>query len=199
MKLHFALASPFVRKVLACAIIRGIADRIEKVDTNPHASPADLLRDNPLSKVPALVTDDGLALFESDVICEYLDSIGDAPALFPPAGPARWRALRLQALADGIMHAGVQRRMQITLPQDEGRAAYFARQREVTKRAVDVLEQEAETLEGAPTIGTVAVGCALGYLDFRFPDEAWRPGHPKVTAWYEKAAKQAWLTQTAPA
>ena len=109
MKLHYSSASPYVRKVMAVAIARGLDGRIEKIATNPHVSPPELLADNPLSKVPALVTDDGLALFDSPVICEYLDSLGDAPALFPPAGRARWVALRLQAIGDGILDAAVSR------------------------------------------------------------------------------------------
>ena len=88
MKLHYSPASPYVRKVMACAIARGIDGLIETVATNPHVSPAGLLADNPLSKVPALVTDDGIAVHDSPVICEYLDTIGDAAPLFPPTGSA---------------------------------------------------------------------------------------------------------------
>ena len=92
MKIAYSAASPYVRKVMACAIARGIGGRIETwaVGTTDPA----LLPVNPLSKVPTLVTDDGESLFDSPVICEYLDSLGDSPALFPAAGPARWTALR---------------------------------------------------------------------------------------------------------
>ena len=88
MKLHYSPASPYVRKVMVCAIARGIGGLLEKVSTNPHQSPADLLADNPLSKVPALVTKDGTAIYDSPVICEYLDTIGSAAPLFPPTGSA---------------------------------------------------------------------------------------------------------------
>src|SRR5215218_2000760 len=95
VRLNHSAASPYVRKVMACAIARGLDERIEEVTTNPHESPPALLGVNPLSKVPALLLDDGTALFDSPVICEYLDSLGDARRLFPAAGtPARWRALR---------------------------------------------------------------------------------------------------------
>jgi glutathione S-transferase len=116
MKLHFSPRSPYVRKVMACAIVRGLDGEIERVTTKPFDSPPDLLADNPLSKVPTLVTDDGVALFDSPVICEYLDGIGDALRLFPAAGPARWTALKLQALADGILDAGVGRLLEGRLP-----------------------------------------------------------------------------------
>ena len=83
MKLYYSPTSPYVRKVMACAIARGLDGRIRLHPTNPHASPADLVADNPTSKVPCLVTDDGLSSDDSPVICEFLDSLGDAPALFP--------------------------------------------------------------------------------------------------------------------
>jgi glutathione S-transferase len=120
MRIAYSPASPYVRKVMACAIARGLDGRIEKwaVSTTDDA----LLPVNPLSKVPSLVTDDGVALlYDSPAICEYLDSLGDAPRLFPTAGPARWTALRRQALGDGIMDASQPRRREIALPQDEGR------------------------------------------------------------------------------
>lgn len=198
MRLHWSAASPYVRKVMACAIARGIEDRIERVETNPHASPPALLEDNPLSKVPALVTDDGLALFDSPVICEYLDSIGDAPPLFPPPGRARWVALRLQAIGDGILDAAVGRRMQQQWPMDEGRAHFHARQRAAIGRALDVLEREAASLEGPWTIGSLAVGCALGYLDFRFSHIDWRGDYPNLGKLYDKLSQRQSFIDTAP-
>jgi len=98
VKLYYSPTSPYVRKVMACAIIRGLDGRIEKHASNPHASPADLVADNPLSKVPCLVTDDGLSLFGSQLICEYLDSLGEELPLFPDHGAPRWRALKFQSL-----------------------------------------------------------------------------------------------------
>jgi len=198
MKLHFSPASPYVRKVMACAIARGLDGRIEKIATNPHVSPPELLAHNPLSKVPALVTDDGVALFDSPVICEYLDGLGDAPALFPSDRAARIVAVRLQAIADGILDAAVGRRGMAQLPQDEGRRAFDARQKAAVDRALALLEAEAASLSGAPTIGTLAVGCALGYLDFRFAGETWRDAHPKLAAWFAEIAKTAPFANTVP-
>ena len=126
MKLAYSPASPYVRKVTACAIARGIADKIERVKIGT-TDPA-LLKHNPLSKVPTLILDDGTTLYDSPVICEYLDSIGTAPKLFPPAGPARWKALIQEALGDGILDATQPRRREIALPQDEGRKGYIALQ-----------------------------------------------------------------------
>jgi glutathione S-transferase len=139
MKLHYSPASPYVRKVMVCAIARGIGGLLEKVSTNPHQSPADLLADNPLSKVPALVTKDGTAIYDSPVICEYLDTIGSAAPLFPPTGSApRLKAMIRQAAADGILDAAVARRLQMGQPQDDGRKAFVARQKAAVERAVQL-------------------------------------------------------------
>jgi glutathione S-transferase len=184
---------------MACAIARGLDGRIERDATNPHLSPPELLGVNPLSKVPALLLDDGTALYDSPVICEYLDGLGDAPPLFPPPGPARWTALRRQALADGIMDACVPRRREMGLPPDEGRTAFIARQREAVARAVDALEGEAASFGDLPTIGEIAVGCALGYLDFRFAAEPWRPGRDRLAAWFARVSELPPLAKTVPA
>jgi glutathione S-transferase len=199
MKLHFSPASPYVRKVMACAVVRGIDDRIEKISTNPHVSPLDLLAHNPLSKVPALVSDEGLALFDSPVICEFLDGIGDAPPLFPAERGARIAALRLQAVADGILDAAVGRRGMAQLPQDDGRMAFDARQKAAVDRALALLETEAASLAGSFTIGSLAVGCALGYLDFRFPHEPWRNAHPALAGWFLLVSEAPALARTIPA
>jgi len=197
MKLAYSPASPYVRKVMACAITRGIDTRIERIPTNPHVSPPDLVADNPLSKVPCLVTDDGLALFDSPVICEYLDSVGDAMPLFPDHGAPRWRALKLQAMADGILDAAVVRRGEMGKPLDAARDTWMARQNGIVARTVAQLE--ADPPHKHVDIGSIAVACALGYLDFRYADEPWREGHPRLTAWYGAFAQDKALSATAPA
>ena len=196
MKLAFSPASPYVRKVSACAIARGIDGSIENWKIGTTAP--ELAALNPLSKVPSLVTDDGTVLYDSPVICEYLDSIGSAPKLFPPAGPARWTAITLQALGDGIMDASQPRRREIALPQDEGRTSWIALQAGKVTRALATLEAMADKLGNLATIGDITVACALGYLDFRFANEPWRPGHPKLEAWYTKVAALPPMARTAP-
>ena len=196
MKLAYSPNSPYVRKCLAAAILRGIDGQVE-LWTIGTTEPA-LAAANPLSKVPTLLCDDGTVLYDSPVICEYLDSIGDAPKLFPAAGPARWNALRQEALADGILDATQPRRREIALPQDDGRREYIAQQQVKVTRALDVLEAEADSLGMLTTIGEVSIGCALGYLDFRYAHEPWRPGHPKLEAWYAKVATLPALAKSAP-
>lgn len=195
MKLYYSATSPYVRKVMACAIAGGVEKQITQVDTNPHISPPDLLADNPLSKIPCLVTEDGLALFDSPVICEYLDSIGGA-ALFPAAGPLRWRALRLQALADGIMDAAVNHRMDQGRPVEATRTASMDRQLQAMVRGLALLEED--TLPNHLDIGTLTAACALGYLDLRFASMAWRDGRPKLTEWFKTMERRPEISQTAP-
>ena len=196
MKLYYSATSPYVRKVMACAITRGLEGRIQLHPSNPHASPPDLLADNPTAKVPCLVTDDGMALFDSPVICEVLDSIGEAPPLFPTTGAARWRALKFQAMGDGILDAAVPCRAELLRPKEAARDAAIARHKAAIKRTVEALELDPPHRH--LDIGSIAVACALGYLDFRYGSEPWRPGHPKLTAWFEEFSKNPGIAQTVP-
>jgi len=197
MKLHYSPASPFARKVLACAIARGIDNRITTVATDPHGSPEELLKSNPLSKIPCLITDDGYAIYDSPVICEYLDTIGEANALFPTSGTHRWiRISVMHALADGIMDAAVARRMRFGKPMDATREAFLARQKAAVDRGLAALE--AAPPQGLADIGAIAVGCALGYLDFRFANEPWRETHPKLAAWLAEVSALPPMARTAP-
>ena len=194
MKLYYSPNSPYARKVLSVAAAAGLADQITTVGVNPFESPSELLAANPLSRVPCLVTTDGLALFDSPVICEYLDNVG-AGQLFPPPGPARWRALKQQAIGDGIMDAAVMRRVEMGRPGEAARTAHMERQADVVGRALDVLEKDlpADHLD----IGTVAVACALGYLDLRFAGEDWRGTRPKLAAWFATMSERPELAGTA--
>ncbi|WP_114910797.1 glutathione S-transferase N-terminal domain-containing protein [Acidibrevibacterium fodinaquatile] len=197
MKLFYSPTSPYVRKVMACAIARDIDGQIETLRTNPHERPAALLAANPLSKVPCLVTEDGVALYDSPVIAEYLDSIGDAPPLFPrPGSAARWHALKLQALGDGILDAAVGRRMEQAKPREAARDTTLAEQKAVVARAIAALE--AEPPGPSLDIGSIAIACALGYLDFRFADEPWRPGHPRLAAWFAAISAAPAIAKTMP-
>lgn len=196
MKLFFSPTSPYARKVLACAIARGIDSQLELLPTNPHASPPELLAANPLSKIPCLITSDGMSLFDSPVIVEYLDSLDGGLALFPRHGGARWRALKEQALADGIMDAAVGRRGEQGRPNEAARDAVMLRAKEAVARSLDLLEAEppSQTLD----VGSISVACALGYLTLRFSDEPWREGHPKLTAWFAEFGLNPCIARTKP-
>ena len=193
MRLFYSPGSPFARKVVACAIARGIDAQIELVLASGEG--ADLVAANPLGKIPCLVTDDEIALFDSRVICEFLDGVGDVIPLFPEHG-LRVRALRFQALGDGICDAAVLWRGERMRPSEPAREAVMAVQRQKVARSLAVLE--ADVPANHLDIGSIAVACALGYLDFRFTDEAWRAGHPGLTAWYEDMRQRPCLARTTP-
>ncbi len=192
MKLFHSPTSPFARKVIACAIARGIDGQITLVPTKGEAP--ELVAHNPLGKLPCLVTDDGVALYDSRVICSFLDGVGDVNPMFPPHG-MRTRALKLQALGDGISDAAVLRRGEILRARDADRDRVIAEQGQKVARALDTLEGDLPA--NHVDIGAIAVACALSYLDLRFPDEPWRDSHPKLAAWYTEIAKHPCMAKTA--
>ncbi len=197
MKLFYSPSSPYVRKVMACAIAREIDKQVEIVPTKVQLSEPALVAANPLSKVPCLVTDDGTALFDSPVICEYLDSIEDGTLpMFPRAGRARWRALKQQAMADGVLDAAIALRRELQNPPGGARDAWIARQKAAIDRTL--AEFERDPPHSALDIGSIAVACALGYLDFRFGGEPWRPAHPRLSAWVAEFSKHPPIARTAP-
>lgn len=199
MKLRFSPASPFVRKVSVTLIETGLEDRVERIPTNVWDPATDITEANPLGKIPTLITDDGEALYDSPVICEYLDGLHDGPKLFPADGPARWRALRLQALGDGMADAGVLTRLEGRRPEEFQYDKWVERQTAAIFRAMDTLEADADGLAGdEPTIGHIAVGCALGWVDFRLPDLDWRPDRPALAEWFEAFSERPSMVRTAP-
>lgn len=198
MKLRYSPTSPYVRKVMITAIETGQESVIEKVPTNPWDPETDLPNDNPLGKVPALVVDEGLTLFDSPVICEYLCTRVGA-GLIPDAGVNRWRVLRLQALGDGILDAAVLRFLEGKRPEEIRKPDWIKRQKRVIGRGVDSLEAVVGEWGKELTLGQVTAGAALGYLDFRFPGDEWRTGRPALTDWYEAFARRPSMQQTVPA
>jgi glutathione S-transferase len=200
MKLAYSAASPYVRKVNVCAEELGLAGRIENVPTKvlPSEPNRDYGKSAPLMKVPSLTLDDGTVLFDSIVICEYLDSLAGGNKLFPASGDARWRALRTHALANGILDAAILTRYETFLRPEALRWDAWT-QGQLLK--VDQGLEELERAIGEPKgldIGTITVGCALGYLDFRFGDRDWRGKHPRLAKWFEEISKRDSFKKTVP-
>ena len=201
MKLFFTPASPYVRKVMVVAHEKGLAGRIEKIDTkvNPLSRNRQLVSYNPLGKVPCLLLEDGRALVDSRVIADYLDSLA-APALNPPGGPERFDALTLEALADGLLDGCLLVRYETLLrPAElqwrEWRDGQFAK----IDGVLDLLEAgRIKTLNGPVTIGVIAVACALGYLDFRFAEKDWRASHPELAAFFAGFGMRPSMQATLP-
>lgn len=200
MKLRYSQTSPFVRKVMMAAHEIGLADRIEISPTDVWSPDSPIVRENPLSKIPTLLTDDGMVLFDSPVIVEYLDSLHDGRKLIPATGPARWVALRQQALGDGICDAGVLRRVETLRPANLRSTDWDSRQRAAIFRAFDRLEVEAGDLPDPEqqTVGGLAVLSAMGYMDFRFAHEPWRTGRPALACWFAAASRRASFEATLP-
>jgi glutathione S-transferase len=198
MKLRHAAASPFVRKVMVVAHELGLLDRIELLSTtvSPVGANARLAADNPLMKVPALTTDDGQVLYDSPVICEYLDTLAGGTRFFPASGPARWTALRQQALGDGILDALVLCRYETTRPEDKRWQGWTEGQMRKAHQGLAAIERE--NFAGPRTIGPVTFGCVFGYLDFRFPNDGWRTRHPKLAAWYQEVERLPSMQATRP-
>jgi glutathione S-transferase len=181
--------SPYGRKVKIAAAMKGVHDKIEiiSIDTNPMDNPA-ISSVNPLAKIPALLVD-GTAIFDSNVICEYLDGLSPSPLLFPAAKPERIKTLTLGSLADGILDAALllvyEKRFR---PEEKWHAPWQERQQGKIDRALDLLEKNPPSWRGHPDYGHVTLACALGYLDFRHEGK-WRAGRAKLAAWLEEFAQ----------
>lgn len=184
LSLYWGSASPFVRKVMVVAHELGVQGDIEVLDSAAHPVERDtrIKAYNPLAKVPAALTGDGTKLYDSRVICEYLDAEAQG-GLFPAAGPDRWTALRRQALADGVLDAALLVRYE-TLVRPEARQWPLWIEKQFEKLADGLDAMAADLPEPAcHDIGAISFACALGWLDFRFPDFDWRTGRGAVAAW----------------
>lgn len=201
MKLHYSAASPYVRKVLVTAAECGLDGRIETVNTAvaPIKPNLDLARENPLMKVPTLITDDGQVLYDSRVICEYLDSQHAGVKLIPAGGADRWRVLRWQAMADGITDAGLLCRYEAAVrPEDKRSAEWTAGQLTKVTQGLDMAEADAALLTGPINLGQIALACSIGWLEFRNVAGDLRASRPKLSAWYDSFSQRPSMQATAP-
>lgn len=199
MKLLYSPASPYARKVLVLAHETGQAGEIDVVTaaTSPVAGAPDVAPHNPLGKVPALILADGTCLFDSRVICEYLDMRSEGAHLFPE-GAERWDALTRQALADGILDAAlITRYERVMRPEPLRWKDWDSGQIGKIVAGLDRIEAIVADMP-VLDIGSVAIACALGYLDFRFPELAWRDGRPATAAWYALFEGRPSMTATVP-
>jgi glutathione S-transferase len=177
-------ASPFGRKVRIAAAILGLSERIEVVAADTNDPNESLRRQNPLGKIPALILEDGEAIFDSRVILEYLDWLAGAGALVPSDPAARFKILTLQALADGIMDAAVLQVYELRFREPAIRSPkWLEHQAGKVARALAALEARPPEAS-ARHAGAIALACALGYLDLRF-EGLWRSAHPRLVAWLE--------------
>lgn len=199
MKLHWSSRSPFVRKVMIAAYEADVADRIERTYSIVSLSKPNeaVMRDNPLGKIPTLILDDGLVLYDSVVICEYLDSLAPAPKLFPARGEARWTALKRHALGNNMLDALLLWRSEIGKPAARQTPEWLATFALKLEHFLDAVEAEADALgDSGFDIGHLTIGVALAYTDFRFAHLNWRSGHPRTEAWMQTFLARDSVQQT---
>ncbi len=190
MILRSSPSSPFVRKVRIAAGVLGLADKIEVRETDLNDAADSIRVQNPLGKIPALILDDGTTYYDSRVILEVLDHLAGGGRIIPREAPARFATLRLQALCDGMLDAGVllvyEERYR---PADKRVDTWVARQSDKVARALAALEAAPPALTPVPDVGQIALACVLGYGDLRFGGR-WRQDHPNLVAWHDRFAEQ---------
>lgn len=178
--------SPYVRKVRVFAIETGQEDAFDIVEAHVFDPETPLLGENPLGKVPTLILDDGSALYDSTVICEYLDARHEGTPLIPRDGSTRIDALRRNALADGFGQAATWNIRERYRPEDERSGDYMAYYERAIARSLSTMEAEAPHWPADRfDIGDIATACALSYLDFRYADRGWQNRYPVLAAWQE--------------
>lgn len=204
MKLYYSSTSPYARKVRLAIIEKGLGDLVEEILVDPFQDNLDLRAVNPLRRVPALRLDDGKSLFDSPVICHYLDDLSERCPLVPKTGWGRWSTLRWEALADGLMDAAYNLVMERRRPTPEQSSSWIGHWSAEIRDALDELECHISELDGDPTLAHLAVGAAIGYLDFRLPEllyEAQCPqvaAFPRLQSWYQAFATRLSMTATHP-
>ena len=206
MKLYWTPASPFVRKVMVVAIELGLEQRIEISPTYwPHTwgfqtieFEPDFVAANPVGRIPTLVTDDGVALVESNLICDHLQSLNEANALLPKSGTARWQALRILGIADGALEAMIARRAELLRNGKDQSDDFIAKQQDRIARSLDRIENEFSLLEGPLSLSQITTGIACSYMDFRYPADDWRKDRRQLAAWFREFSKRPSMKQTEP-
>lgn len=201
MQLIYGPASPFARKVRVVAIETGQSQDIELVETTgltPVNPTETVTRLNPLARIPALLNAEGHLVVDSRVICEYLDSRHQGERLIPD-GEARWQSLTLAAVAEGILDTAVPLRYETALrPEELQWTQLIESQLNRINQTLDYLELTAAALGDSVCIGRIGLGCALGYLDFRFVDLSWREQRPALAQWYTTFSNRESMMQTVP-
>lgn len=198
MKILFSPFSPYVRKCLVTAHELGLNARIELLPSNAHPVQRDaaIIALNPLGKVPTFFTDDGQVIYDSRVICEYLDDLAGG-TLFPRAGKARWTTLTLHALGDGMLDACLLARYEdVARPEALHWSDWRAAQLDKVETSLAHLEANISVLTDRVDIGSLTIGCALWYLDLRFPTFGWRDRFPKAAGWYETFSQRPSMQAT---
>jgi glutathione S-transferase len=201
VKLFYSPNSPYARKCLVAAFELGLRERIETIASNatPTKMDPDIAAKNPLGKVPTLILDDGTAMYDSPVIAEYFNALAGGD-LVPGDGTARWNVLTEQALADGMIDAAVLARFETVLrPENLRWNDWTSGQVAKVVGGLDELERRSARFGDRIDLGTIAFGCAIGYVDLRFGHLEWRKTRPRAAAWFEQFGARESMVKTRPA
>jgi glutathione S-transferase len=198
MELKFSPLSPYVRKVTIVAHELGIAGRIRLAKVNTREEPERIAPFNPLGKIPTLVTDTGAILYDSPVICEYLDAEFGGHRLLPASGARRWEVLTRMALADGMLDASIIVRHERARPRERQSDEWIDWQLRKVFAGLDQLEAAADTFGDGLDLGQIALGCAIGYMPLRLDEVAGLPRWPRLRGWYECVSARESFRATTP-
>ena len=199
MKIFYSALSPFARKCMLVAEELNLSDKIEKLASaaNPVNRDQNILKHNPLAQVPTFFTDDGEVLFDSKVICEYLNEQGGGN-LFG-SGPQRWKILTEHAAADGVMAAAILVRYEkLMRPAELQWSEWTAGQMDKISTGLQYFEDRVDTLAERVDIATLTLGAALGYIDVRIADYDWRSNFPGLRDWFALFSERDSMKKTVP-
>ena len=199
MKLYITPGSPYARMVRILIMEKGLQSTVETITAQTRVADSPYYRINPSGRVPYLIRDDGVGLEESALICDYLDRLDGKPVLETPAGSGAWEAHRLEALARSMLDGLAVWSRELARPGDERSLTVVLHETRRSERMIDIWEKEIDHpwMHGALNLAQLTLACALG-LEARIPDFRWRPGHPRLCAWFERIAARPSFQGTAP-
>ena len=198
LKLRYNPMSPYIRKVVVMIAETGLEGRVERVLTHPWTENTDIGAVNPLGKVPALELEDGTSLYDSLVICDYLDSLHDRPRMIPASGTERWTVLRRHALGLGITDAAALHLFERRRRAEQQSPGWIERQWRAVTRGLDQADREAGDFADRLDLGQICIACAVGLVDFRNPGGSWREARPNLSAWWDRLMERPSFAGTVP-
>lgn len=199
MKCYATANSPYARKVRIAAFETGLGDEVEWEMITREQRAEMIPAVNPLGKVPVAVLDNGTILYDSPVLCAYVDSLNSGEKLIPESGDERWAVLTLEALGDGLGEAVIATSQEKNKPDDKRTQAVVDRQSGKVNSALSALNNAAGDFRDPPKMGEIAVACSLGYMEFQDVIPGWRENYPVLATWYTEIQKRQSFIRTAPA
>ena len=196
MKLRWAPTSPFVRKIIVLMKEKGIEGAVEKEKSNPLSKDDRAATPSPLGQIPCLITDDGVSIYDSPVIMEYLDVECDGPVMLPRSGDSRWKVLTRQALADGMITSMVVCFVESLKKPERQSGGILAHNKTIVFNGIAALEDDVDAFAGDIDVGTISVAVALAFADQTFPEDDWRNDCPALAAWFDEFNRRPSMTET---